>query len=112
MSTYTFDFWSDDHNEYITVKATVTNYEHHSGEFSFNSLSDLDYYGYKDIDWEYNDIYYVDDTGEIIHLEQLSDQDEDIIREQLIELHEETLVDDYYNDGDAQYEDYKDSLED
>lgn len=91
MITHEFEFWSDYLEGYIFVTATVTDFMDVEGEYSFNSASDVDYYGYTDIDWEYEDLCLVDEDGKKVHLNDndLSKSDLDYIRERLIELQRE-----------------------
>ena len=91
MITHEFEFWSDILEGNIFVTATVTDFTDVDGEYSFNSASDTDYYGYTDIDWEYEDLYLVDEDGKKVYLNDndLSKSDLDYIREKLIELQRE-----------------------
>lgn len=95
MSTHEFEFWSDYLEGNIFVTATVTDFEDVEGEYSFNSVSDKDYYGYTEIDWEYEDLYLVDEDGKKVYLHgnEFSRSDLNYIRETLIELHREYLED-------------------
>lgn len=89
LSLYVIEFDSSEHG-YIEIACDVTYFYHKEGEFSHNSDSDMDYYGYSELEWTPIYVEGSDDEGNPITINpedlDLSRWEEDSIKEELIEL--------------------------
>ena len=87
---YTISLYSEEQCDTVVVKCYVYSYEKVEGSFDFWDVSDLDYYGGVDIEWEVMQVSLGEDMVNI-DVSDLSDEDLEHIEQELIKYVEEYL---------------------
>ena len=87
---YIVEFYSDVLCDTVVANCYLYSYDKTEGSFDFWEMSDVDYHGRVDIEWEVMELSRGDDM-EDISVNELSDEDFEYIEQELIKYAEEYL---------------------